>query len=170
MGDPPFSIRKKEISSCLILYRVVRTKFCVSVQTFIITAFFKLNVKRFRDFELPNSSALVDTIGVRVVVERNDKTFDGKMNALMKVWKNVPDEKNGFTKQSSAYYSIWNYTRLGNLSKFMNYCIYLSLLVDNSDDKIYNHPIDLLGSGTIIKSSVAGPPTSMAEAENTKSA
>ena len=52
----------------------------------------------------------------------------------------------------------------------MNYCIYLSLLVDNSDDKIYNRPIDLLGSGTIIKSYVAGPSTSMDEAENTKSA
>ena len=52
----------------------------------------------------------------------------------------------------------------------MNYCIYLSLLVDNSDDKIYNRQIDLLGSGTIFKSSVAGPSTSMAEAENTKSA
>ena len=38
---------------------------------------------------------------------------------------------------------------LANLSKFMNYCIYLSLLVDNSDDKIYNRQIDLLGSGTI---------------------
>ena len=49
----------------LILYRVVRTKFCASVQTFIITAFFKLNLKRFRDFELPNSSAWVHTIGVR---------------------------------------------------------------------------------------------------------
>ena len=92
-GHPPSSIRKKEISYCLILYRVVRTKFCVSVQTFIITAFFKLNVKRFRDFELPNSSACVDTIGVRVVVERNDKTFDEKINALMNVWKNVPKEK-----------------------------------------------------------------------------
>ena len=84
----------------------------------------------------------------------------------MNVWKNVPDEKNGFTKQSSIYYSIWNYTRLANLSKFMN----LSLLVDNLDDKIYNRQIDLLGSGTIFKSSVAGPSTSMAEAENTKSA
>ena len=105
-----------------------------------------------------------------MVVERNDKTFDAKMNALMNVWKNVPDEKNGFTKQSSTYYSIWNYTRLANLSKFMNYCIYLSLLVDNSDDKIYNRQIDLLGSGTIFKSSVAGPSTSMAEAKNTKSA
>ena len=106
------------------------------------------------------------TIGVRVVVERNYKTLDAEMNALMNVWKNVPDEKNGFTKQSSIYYSIWNYTRLANLSKFMN----LSLLVDNLDDKIYNRQIDLLGSGTIFKSSVAGPSTSMAEAENTKSA
>ena len=53
----------------------------------------------------------------------------------------------------------------------MNYCIYLSLLVDNSDDKIYiNRPIDLLGSGAIIKSYVAGPSTSMDEAENSKSA
>ena len=83
MGHPPSYIRKKEISYCLILYRVVRTKFCVSDQTFIITAFFKLNVKKFRDFELPNSSACVDTVGVRVVVERNDKTFDAKINALM---------------------------------------------------------------------------------------
>ena len=63
MGHPPSSIRKKEISYCLILYRVVRTKFCVSVQTFIFMAFFKLKVKRFRDFELPNSSTWVDTIG-----------------------------------------------------------------------------------------------------------
>ena len=84
-----------------------------------------------------------------MLVERNYKTFDAKMNALMNVWKNVPDEKNGFTKQSLTYYSIWNYTRLANLSKFMNYCIYLSLLVDNSDDQIYNRQIDLLGSGTI---------------------
>ena len=45
MGHPPSSIRKKEISYCLILYRVVRTKFCVSVQTFIITAI--LNYRRF---------------------------------------------------------------------------------------------------------------------------
>ena len=60
------------------------------------------------------------TIGVRVVVERNDKTFDAEMNALMNVWKNVPDEKNGFTKQSSIYYSICNYNRLENLSKLMN--------------------------------------------------
>ena len=59
------------------------------------------------------------TIGVRVVVERNDKTFDAEMNALMNVWKNVPDEKNGFTKQSLIYHSIWNYTMLENLSKFM---------------------------------------------------
>ena len=58
---------------------------------------------------------------------------------------------------------------LANLSKFMNYCIYLSLLVDNSDDKIYNRQIHLLGSGAIFKSSVAGPSTSKAEAENTKS-
>ena len=62
---------------------------------------------------------------------------------------------------------------LANLSKFMNYCIYLSLLVDNSDDKIYkyilyNRQIDILGSVTIFKSSVAGPSTSMAEAKNTK--
>ena len=49
----------------------------------------------------------------------------------------------------------------------MNYCIYLSLLVDNSDDKINNRQIDLLGSGTIFKSSIAGPSTSKAEAENT---
>ena len=84
-----------------------------------------------------------------MLVERNYKTFDAKMNALMNVWKNFPDEKNGFTKQSLTYYSIWNYTRLANLSKFMNYCIYLSLLVDNSDDQIYNRQIDLLGSGTI---------------------
>ena len=54
----------------------------------------------------------------------------------MNVWKNVPDEKNGFTKRSSTYYSIWNYT------------------------------IDILCSGTIFKSSVAGPSTSKAEAEN----
>ena len=54
---------------------------------------------------------------------------------------------------------------LANLSKFINYCIYLSLLVDNSDDKIYNREIDILGSGTIFKSSVAGPYTSKAEAE-----
>ena len=40
---------------------------------------------------------------------------------------------------------------LANLSKFINYCIYLSLLVDNSDDEIYNRQIDLLGSGTIFK-------------------
>ena len=59
---------------------------------------------------------------------------------------------------------------LANLLKFMNYCIYLSLLVDNSDDKIYNRQIDLLGSGTMFKSSVAGPFTSKAEAENSKSA
>ena len=59
---------------------------------------------------------------------------------------------------------------LANLSKFMNYCIYLSLLFDNSDDKIYNRQIDLLGSGTIFKLSVAGPSTSKPEAENTKSA
>ena len=59
---------------------------------------------------------------------------------------------------------------LANLSKLMNYCIYLSLLVDNSDDKIYNRQIDLLGSGAIFKSSVAGLSTSKAEAENTKSA
>ena len=62
---------------------------------------------------------------------------------------------------------------LANLStKFMNYCIYLSLLVDNSNDKIYTYSrqIDLLGSGTIFKLSVAGPSTSKAEAENTKSA
>ena len=52
----------------------------------------------------------------------------------------------------------------------MNCYIYLSLLVDNSDDKIYNHQFDLLGSVTIFKSSVAGPSTSKAEAENTKSA
>ena len=52
----------------------------------------------------------------------------------------------------------------------MNYCIYLSLLVDNSGDQIYNRQINLLGSGTIFKLSVAGPSTSMAEAENTKSA
>ena len=45
----------------------------------------------------------------------------------------------------------------------MNYCIYLSLLVDNSYDKIYNRQIDHLGSGTILKSSVAGPSTSKAE-------
>ena len=57
---------------------------------------------------------------------------------------------------------------LANLSKVMNYCIYLSLLVDNSDDKKYNRQIDL--SGTIFKSSVAGPFTSKAEAENSKSA
>ena len=62
------------------------------------------------------------------------------------------------------------YYRLANLSKFMNYCIYLYLLVDNSDDKIYNRQIDLLGSGTIFKLSVVGPSTSMAAAENTKSA
>ena len=87
---------------------MVRTKFCVSDQTFIITAFFKLNVKRSCDFELPNSSACVDTIEVRVVVERNDKTFDAKKNALMNVLKNVPEEKkNGFTKRSLTYYSIW---------------------------------------------------------------
>ena len=104
------------------------------------------------------------------MVKRNDKTFDAEMNALMIVWKNVPDENNGFTKQSLTYYSIWNYTRLANLSKLMNYCIYLSLLVDNSDDKIYNRQIDLLGSVTIFKSSVAGPSTSMTEADNTKSA
>ena len=90
---------------------MVRTKFCISVQTFIITALFKLNVKRFRDFELTNSSACVDTIGVRVVVERNDKTFDAKINASMNFWKHVPEEKNGFTKRSAKYYSIWNYTR-----------------------------------------------------------
>ena len=54
---------------------------------------------------------------------------------------------------------------LANLSKFMKYCIYLSLLVDNSDDKMYNRQIDLLGSGSIFKSSVAGPSTSKAEAE-----
>ena len=59
---------------------------------------------------------------------------------------------------------------LANLSKFINNCFYLSLLVDNSDDKIYNRQIDLLGSGTIFKSYVAGPSTSKAEAENTKSA
>ena len=59
---------------------------------------------------------------------------------------------------------------LANLSKFMKYCIYLSLLVDNSDDKMYNCQIDLLGSGSIFKSSVAGPSTSKAEAENTRSA
>ena len=27
------------------------------------------------------------------MVERNDKTFDAKINALMNVWKNVPDGK-----------------------------------------------------------------------------
>ena len=62
---------------------------------------------------------------------------------------------------------------LANLSKFINNCFYLSLLVDNSDDKIYNRQIDLSGSGTIFKSYVAGPSTSKgskAEAENTKSA
>ena len=134
---PPSSIRKKEISYCLILYRVVRTKFCVSVQTFIITALFKLNVKRFRDFELTNSSACVDTIGVWVVVERNDKTFDAKINALMKVWKNVPEKKTDL--QNDLKHIIQYGTILGqllkvllfmlaNLSKFINYCIYLSLL------------------------------------------
>ena len=59
---------------------------------------------------------------------------------------------------------------LANLSKLINYCIYVSLLVENSDDKICNRQIDLLCSGTIFKSSVAGPSTSKAEAENTKSA
>ena len=137
MGHPPSSIRKKEISYCR--YRVVRTKFCVSVQTFIITAFFILNVKRFRDFELPNLSACVDTIGVRVVVERNDKTFDAKINALMNVLKNVPEEKKRIYKTNNDLQHIIQYgTILGqllqvllfmlvNLSKFINYCIYLSL-------------------------------------------
>ena len=93
-----------------------------------------------------------------MVVERNDKTFDVKINALMNVWKNVPDEKNGFTKRSShiiQYETILVQLlkvllfMLANLSKLMNYCIYLSLLVENSDDKIYYRQIDLLGSGTI---------------------
>ena len=97
----------------------------------------------------------------------------------MNVWKNVPDKKNGFTKRSShiiQYGTILGQLlkvllfMLANLSKFMNYCIYLSLLVDNSDDKIYNRQIDLLGSGTIFESSVAGPSNSKPEAENTKSA
>ena len=52
----------------------------------------------------------------------------------------------------------------------MNYYIYLSLLVDNSDDKIYNRQIDILGLGSIFKLSVTGPSTSKAKAENTKSA
>ena len=93
------------------------------------------------NYQIQISSAWVDTIGVRVVVERNEKTFNAKINALMNVWW-----KKRIYKRSSTYYSIWNYTRsvkvllfmLANLSKFMNYCIYLSLLVDNSDDKIYN--------------------------------
>ena len=38
---------------------------------------------------------------------------------------------------------------LANISKFINYCIYVSLLVDNSDDEIYNRKIHHLGSGTI---------------------
>ena len=44
------------------------------------------------------------------------------------------------------------------------------MIDDNSDYKIDYRQIDLLGSGTILQSSVAGPSTSKAEAENTKSA
>ena len=88
-------------------------------------------------------------------------------------------KKNGFTKRSSQiiqYGTILSQLlkvllfMLANLSKFINYCTYLSLLVDNSDDKIYNRQIDILGAGKIFKSSVAGPTTSKAEPENTKSA
>ena len=131
-GHPPSSIRKKEISYCLILYRVVRTKFCVSVQTFIITAFFKLNVKRFRDFELPNSSACVNTIGVRVVVERKTK----HLNAL----KNAAEEKKRIYKNDLQHiiqygtilgqllkvllFMLANLFKFINLSKFINLFIY----------------------------------------------
>ena len=105
-----------------------------------------------------------------MVVERNDKTFDGKMNALINVWKISLMKKWIYKTIFNILFYMELYYRLANLSKFMNYCIYLSLLVDNSDDHIYNRQIDLLGSGTIFKLSVAGPSTSMAEAENTKSA
>ena len=45
-----------------------------------------------------------------MVVERNNKTFDVKINALMNVWKNASDEKK-ILQNDIQHYSIWNYTR-----------------------------------------------------------
>ena len=54
---------------------------------------------------------LITIIGVRVVVERNEKTFDAEMNASMNVCKNFPDKKTDL--QNNFQYIIQYGTILG---------------------------------------------------------